>query len=371
MKYREVPIMGPRVGEEEAQAVYEVIKKGHLCEGPKVREFEEAFAAFIGVKHCVVCFNGTVGLHLLWLALGIGPGDEVIVPSLTFISTAVSLLYVGARPVFAEVEPVTFNLDPADVKKKITKNTRIIVPVHYAGQMATMDELAVIAEENGLLLVEDAAEAAGARINGKRAGSCGKAAMFSFTPTKNMTTGEGGLIATDDQSIASKIRLLKNHGMDREYHHVEMGYNYRMTEMQAAMGIVQLGKLKETLEIKIRNAALYASLLAGVEGITVPIIADGRNHTYMIYTLKLDTSKLKLSRDEIMTGLRKRGIQAKLYFPPAHLQPVFAGLGHREGDLPVTEELSRQLLSLPIHSRLTEEDITFVADSLKEILAGE
>ncbi len=261
---RHIPISRPRVGEEEARAVYETIKTGQLCEGPKVREFETAFADLAGVKHAVVCFNGTVALHLLWRALGLGPGDEVIVPSLTFISTAVSLLFVGATPVFADVDRQTYNLDPDDVERKITSRTRAIMPVHYGGQVADMDALMALAEKHGIPVCEDAAEATGARLHGRHAGSFGKASIFSFTPTKNMTTGEGGMITTDDDAIASMVRLLKNHGQDREYHHVEVGYNYRMTEMQAAMGVVQLGKLAETIEIKNRNARHYEAALGAI-----------------------------------------------------------------------------------------------------------
>ena len=267
---REVPISRPNIGEEEARAVYDSILTGQLCEGPKVREFEQAFASMAGTKHAVVCFNGTVALHLLWRALGIGPGDEVIVPSLTFISTAVSLLFVGATPVFADIDRATYNLDPLDAKKRITKKTRAIMPVHYGGQIADMDGLSSLAERHGLILCEDAAEAAGARFRGKHAGSFGKASIFSFTPTKNMTTGEGGMIVTDDDDIAAKVRLLKNHGQDREYHHVEVGYNYRMTEMQAAMGIVQLRKLPDTILCKNNIARHYSTVLSTMEGIIPP-----------------------------------------------------------------------------------------------------
>ncbi|MDQ7824050.1 MAG: DegT/DnrJ/EryC1/StrS family aminotransferase [Candidatus Eremiobacteraeota bacterium] len=365
---REIPILAPRVGEEEARAVSEVIMSGRLVEGPKVQAFEEAFAAMAGVRHAVVCFNGTVALHLLWKALGIGPGDEVIVPSMTFISTAVSLLFVGATPVFAEVDRHTFNLDPDDVAKRITARTKAIMPVHYGGQVAMMDELGEIAASRGIMLCEDAAEAAGAYYKGRHAGSFGSGSIFSFTPSKNMTTGEGGMVTTDDPALAAKVRLLKNHGQDREYHHVEMGYNYRMTEMQAAMGLVQLERLKGTLEIKSRNARFYDRALSQIEGVTPPFVAEERNHTYMLYTLLVDEEKAGISRDELAGRLREKGIQAKIYFPPAHLQPVFRELGHREGGLPVTEGLAGQILSLPVHSLLTEEDLQYVVGSFTAIV---
>jgi len=366
--FREVAISKPRVGEEEARAVYEAVKSGQLCEGPRVREFESTFAQMVGVKHAVVCFNGTVALHLLWRILEVGEGDEVIVPSLTFISTAVSLLYVGAVPVFAEVDPVSFNIDPDDVRRKITTRTKAIMPVHYAGQIADIEALLKIGAEHDIVVSEDAAEAAGAYFRGRHAGSFSRASIFSFTPTKNMTTGEGGLITTDDTDLATRARILKNHGMDREYHHIEAGYNYRMTEMQAAMGIVQFRKLEENIEIKNRNASYLSRELSEIEGIITPAVLPERNHTFMIYSIRIDESKLGVSRDAMLKGLRERGIQAKIYFPPAHLQPVFRARGHMEGDLPVTEGLSRSIISLPIHTSLTEDDLRHVVYSIKEII---
>jgi perosamine synthetase len=369
MKHREVGILRPRVGQEEAQAVYDVIMSGQLCEGPKVREFEEAFASFIGARHAVVCFNGTVALHLLWLSLGIGPGDEVIIPSLTFISTAVSLLYVGAKPVFAEIEPEMYCMDPQDAARRITPRTRAIMPVHYGGQVSRMDEFTKLCRDSGLILCEDAAEAAGAHLGGRFAGTFGSVSIFSFTPSKNITTGEGGMVVTDNADLARRIRMLKNHGQDCEYNHLEVGYNYRMTEMQAAIGLVQLGKFKEILRIKERHALYYTSILSQFPGIMPPVTGPERNHTYMIYTFRIDPGKIGMSRDEIMKKLRERGIQAKIYFPPAHLQPVFKSMGYKEGDLPVTEEIARTIISLPVHSMLTEEDLRYVGDSLDEILA--
>jgi perosamine synthetase len=369
--FREIAISSPRVGEDEARAVYEAVKSGQLCEGPRVREFESEFARMVGVKHAVVCFNGTVALHLLWRILEVGQGDEVIVPSLTFISTAVSLLYVGAVPVFAEVDPVSFNIDPEDVKRKITARTKAVMPVHYAGQIADIEALLKLSDEHSIVVSEDAAEAAGAFFRGRHAGSFGKASIFSFTPTKNMTTGEGGLIATDDDALAERTRLLKNHGMDREYHHVEAGYNYRMTEMQAAMGLVQFRKLNENIEIKNRNAAYLTGELSKIDGIIPPQVLPDRNHTFMIYSIRIDEKKLGIPRDTVLKGLRDRGIQAKIYFPPAHLQPVFRGMGHTEGELPVTEALSKSIISLPIHTRLTEDDLSHMVHSIKEILQEE
>jgi perosamine synthetase len=369
MKPRQICILKPRVGQEEAQAAYDVIMSGQLCEGPRVREFEEAFATFIGAQHAVVCFNGTVALHLLWRALGIGPGDEVIIPSLTFISTAVSLLHVGATPVFADIEPDMYSMDPVDAARRITPRTKAIMPVHYGGQVARMDEFVTLAHERNLVLCEDAAEAAGAHLGGRFAGTFGTISMFSFTPSKNITTGEGGMVVTDNADFARRVRLLKNHGQDCEYHHLEAGYNYRMTEMQAAIGLVQLRRFNEIIGIKERNARHYTSILSRFPGVVPPVTGPERNHTYMIYTFRLKPSETSVTRDEVLKHLRERGIQAKIYFPPAHLQPVFQAMGWKMGDLPVTEEIARAIISLPVHSMLTEEDLQYVSDALQEILA--
>lgn len=368
LQKKDIQILKPDVGEEEARAVYDVIMSGQLCEGNAVRKFEESFASFIGIRNAIACFNGTVALHLLWRSIGLKEGDEVIVPSLTFISTAVSLLYVGAKPVFAEVCEDSYNLDPEDVMKKITCKTKAIMPVHYAGQVGFVDEIDAISKKNGIMFYEDAAEAAGAFYKGRYAGSFARASIFSFTPSKNLTTGEGGMLVTDDDELAARVRLLKNHGIDREYHHIEAGYNYRITEMQAAMGIVQLKKLESTINIRKRNAEFYDRFFSNVEGVITPSIAEERNHTYMIYTIRLNSKKLKISRDEILGKLRERGIQAKIYFPPAHLQPVFVRNGWKKGDLPVTESISNSIISLPVHSRLSEEELNFVASSTRDII---
>lgn len=360
-----IPIANPNVGIEEAKAVFDVVKSGWLNEGKKVKEFENAFARYVKTKHAVACFNGTVGLHLILMAHGVGRGDEVIAPSLSFASTATSVLHCGAKPVFAEIKQDTFNIDPADVEKKITKKTKAIMAVHYAGQSADMDGLRDIAERKGVVLIEDAAEAHGAVYKGRKVGSLGDAALFSFTPTKNITTGEGGVITTNDEKIADKLRVLKNHGQDRQYHHVLVGYNYRMTEMQAAIGIVQLKKLSGILKKKRETANLLSKGLSTVGGITVPYNPPDRTHTYMIYTIKVDQTKYGMSRDDLAEKLRRMGVQTKIYFPPIHLQPMFRDLGYKRGLLPVTEKLVESILSLPCHTKLTKDEINYIVDSIR------
>lgn len=361
-----IPLANPCIGEEEARAVYEVVLSGWISEGKKVKEFEERFAEYIGVKHAITLFNGTVALQAILLAHDIGPGDEVIVPSFTFISTATSVLHVGATPVFADIDPRTYNIDPNDIEHRITKNTQAIMPVHYAGQSADMFPILEIAEKYGLFVFEDAAEAHGAEYHGKKVGSFGNAAMFSFTPTKNITTGEGGMVTTNNDEIAHKIRLLRNHGQDEKYHHIVVGYNYRMTEMQAAMGIEQLKKLDDIIDRKRANAEYLSAKLTKLEGIYPPFVADYRTHTYMLYTIRIDEKVTGVTRDSCIKALRDSGILSGIYFPPVHLQPIFTKSEKTENTLPVTEKIWQQVLSLPFHSKITLEDL----DYLVAVIAG-
>ena len=357
-----IRLADPDVGEEELEAIRSALLSGVLTGGPRTADFENVFANRHGVSHAVAFANGTVALAGIYLALGIGPDDEVIVPSLTFISTATSVLHVGARPVFAEVAGDTFNLDPADVEARLTRRTRAIVAVHYGGQPADLTELGSIAEAAGVHLIEDAAQSHGASYQGRPVGGFGRAAMFSFTPTKNITTGEGGMVTTNDEDLAAKLRLLRNHGQTRLYEHQVLGYNWRITEMQAAMGVIQVGKLDSILERKAANDAYLRSQLASGEDFQLPIARHDRTHPYMLYTLKF----VEGLRDPVMASLLESGIEARLYFPPAHLQPVF-----KEGNshLPRTEILSRQMLSIPFHSKITKVELDRIADQIQKSTA--
>jgi perosamine synthetase len=347
----------PDIGEEEFEAIREVLTSGILTGGEQNVAFEREFAIRHGAEHGITFSSGTSALAAMLLAEGIGPGDEVIVPSMTFISTATSVRHVGATPVFADIDFRSFNIDPESLPALITRRTRAVMTVHYAGQPADLDRLLKVCADNGLLLLEDAAEAAGAEYRGLPVGTFGKSAMFSFTPTKNITTGEGGIVLTSDAETAERLRLLRNHGQRRLYEHVLTGYNWRLTEMQAAMGRVQLRKLDTILARKRANAAWMNSRLETVPNVTPPYRVPNTRPTHMLYTCLLE-----VGRDSVLEFLLSSGIEARVYFPPAHLQAIFE---RQAGSLPVTETVAQRMLSIPMHSLLTREELALVADFLE------
>ena len=363
----EILLASPNIGEEEAQAAYDVVKSGWLNEGKKVECFENNFAEFIGTNHAVAFFNGTVALHSVLTALKLGPGDEVIVPSFTFISTANSVIFTGAKPVFADIDENTFNISPDDTNEKISPRTRAIIPVHYGGQAADMKQLCEIADDRNLLVIEDAAEAHGATYRDHKVGTFGKAGMFSFTPTKNITTGEGGIITTNDEKLSGRLRLLRNHGQISPYHHIILGYNYRMTEVQAAIGIEQLKKLPGIISIKQKNQEYMTKKLSSIKGLTPPFVPADRKHVYMLYTIKIDEKITGVSRDTFMRELQKKGIMTKIYFPPVHMQPFYRDIGY-DDKLPGTEKIFYSVCSLPCHSKLTKIELDYIVNSVKEII---
>jgi len=360
---RKIPFAVPYITKEDVKAVAETIRRTQLSQGPKVEEFERAFAKYLGVKYAVAVFNCTVALHVALAALGIGQGDEIIVPPFTFIATANAVVYQNAKPVFADIDSKTYNIDPNQVKKAITSKTKAIIPVHYGGHPAEMDEIMEIAEKHDLTVIEDAAEAHGAEYKGKKAGNLAHIACFSFYPNKSMTTGEGGMIVTNDAKLAETMKLLRSHGQDYRYHHVLLGYNYRMTELQAALGVVQLKRLDKIVNCKQKLARYYTEQLSETAGLEPPYVSPHVKHGYFLYTIRVK------KRDQVQTQLEKSGIETRVCFPSVHLQPIYRQLyGYKGGEYPVSEKASDTVLSIPIHYSVSTDDQEYIVKHLKEAL---
>ncbi len=343
-----IPIAKPGLCDEEKAAVMAVLDSGMLAQGRQVAEFEARFAELCGVKHAVAVASGTAALWLALAAHGIGPGDEVITTAFSFIASANCILYVGAKPVFVDIEPDTYLPNPSAIEERITERTRAILPVHLYGQPCDMTAIMEIARRHNLVVVEDACQAHGATEQGKPVGGFGTG-CFSFYATKNVTTGEGGIITTDDDALAERLRLLRNHGQSQRYEHTILGYHFRMTEMQAALGLVQLRKLPDLNEQRIANARYLSERLQGVR---LPIVAPGRYHVFHQYTVRVADDRTALQQH-----LQERGIGTSIHYPrPIHHQPVYQSLGYRDG-LPHAEAASRQVLSLPVHPALSHSDL--------------
>ena len=361
-----IPIAAPQIGEEEKSAVMAVLDSGQLAQGPVVEAFEREFAAWCGVKHAIAVNSGTAALHLLMLAHGLGEGDELITSPFTFIASANAALFVGARPVFVDIEPETYCLDPAKVEAAITPRTRAIMPVDLYGHPAAIDELRRIADRHGIALIEDACQAHGASVGGRKVGALGVSASFSFYPTKNMTTGEGGMVTTDDDAIAASVGTLRQHGASQRYHHDTLGYNFRLTDLAAAIGRAQLKKLDRNNEIRRRNASLLDEGLSGTPGIVTPRERPGHRHVYHQYTIRVERD-----RDGFQRRLRELGIGTAVHYPiPVHRQPLYEKLGYDKVSLPASEKMAQSVLSLPVHPALSEADLERIVDSVRKVAAG-
>ena len=320
-----VPVAKPIIGDEEIENVVEVLKSGMIAQGPKVEEFEQKFADWIGTKYAIAVNSGTAALHVALLSCGIGKGDEVITTPFTFIASGNAIVYTGAKPVFADIDLKTYTLNPDTIESLITENTKAILPVHLYGQSANMDRINEIAEKHGLIVIEDAAQAHGATCNGKNVGNMGDMACFSFYPTKNMTTSEGGIITTNDEDLAESAKIFRAHGASVRYHHDAIGYNFRMTDISAAIGLAQLEKIDGFNDKRIENAAYLNEGLKDVEGVITP---------YCAYDSKL------------------------------YNQPIYKSLGF-DGDCPNAEIAADNVISLPVHPSLTKEDLDLVIEAVK------
>ncbi|MCD6429545.1 DegT/DnrJ/EryC1/StrS family aminotransferase [bacterium] len=357
-----IPIAKPVFDDEMISAASNILKSGMVVQGKKVEEFEERFANYIGVKYAVAVSNGTSALHTAILSYNIKSGDEVIVPSFSFIATANSVMMCGAKPVFSDVGE-DFCIDIEDVKEKITPKTKAIMPVHLYGQPCDMKAIMDIVEDHKLILIEDAAQAHGAEFAGKRVGSFGTG-CFSFYATKNMTTIEGGMITTDDKNVYERAKLIRNHGMPERYVHAVFGYNYRMTDVQAAIGLLQLKRLDEWNNTRIKNAELLTSLLSDIEGIITPKRYPKRKHVFHQYTIRI-TPEFRTTREKLIEELRTNNIGSIIYYPiPIHKQKLYQDLGF-DISLPKTEKIAKEVLSLPVHQSVKKEDLEKIANVVR------
>jgi len=357
---RSIPISRPDITEAEKAAVIEVLESGLLAQGTRTAKFEEHFAQMCGVKHAVAVSSGTSALHIALLTNGIGPGDEVLTTPFTFIATVNAILFTGAKPVFVDIEEETFNLDLFQAESLVTSRTKAILPVHLYGQMCDMDKVVAISDRYGLKIIEDACQAISATYNGRCAGSFGTG-TFSLYATKNIMCGEGGMITTDDDGIAEQCRMLRNHGMKRRYYHEMLGYNYRLTDLQAAIGLVQLERLPEFSQKRASNAKYLNSR---IESMIKPKEKQGFKHVWHQYTVRVRKDQ---DRDHVAQQLNNAGIGTGIYYPiPTHKQPYIKEICG-EMTLPVAEQMAKEVISLPVHSQLSTEDLKFIVEEVNKL----
>ncbi|RAL24577.1 DegT/DnrJ/EryC1/StrS family aminotransferase [Thermoflavimicrobium daqui] len=353
------------IRDEVRSAIDDVLENGRYILGPDVKALEEEIAAFCGVKYAVGVANGTDALLLALDAKGIGPGDEVITTPFTFFATAEVVSQLGATPVFVDIDPKTYNIDVSQIKAKINEKTKAIIPVHIFGQPANMDEVVAIANEHDLFVLEDAAQAIGSEYKGRKIGSWGHAATFSFFPTKNLGGyGDGGMVVTNDEELAKKIRILRVHGSNPKYYHSVVGYNSRLDELQAAILRVKLRYLNQWNEARRQKASLYDELLKDTPVVT-PYCAENRSHIYHLYIIQAT------ERDDLMKYLKEKGISTGVYYPvPLHQQDVYNYLGYEEGSLPNAEYMAKRTFALPLYAELEDETIHYIADAVKSFYQG-
>ena len=358
-----IPAAKPLIGDEEREAVDRVLRSGMLAQGPEVAAFEEEFSKYVGGRHCVAMNSGTSALHLGFIAAGIKPGDEVIVPSFSFAATANSVVLAGGVPVFADIDPKTFNIDPDHAESLITNKTKAIMPVHLYGQIAAMERFAEISAKHGIHIIEDAAQGHLTSLNGKNSGEFGVVASFSFYPTKNMTAGEGGMVVTDSPEIARTLKLLRNQGQEIRYQNEIIGFNTRMTDIHAAIGRVQLRKLPGWTAQRQANAAY---LDANLQGVVIPFVSPNTKHSYHQYTIRIAHGDATV-RDEFMKRIGEKGVGSGVYYPtPIHRLPSF----NLNLDLPETELVIKECLSLPIYPSLTQSELETIVSVVNEVAAA-
>ena len=366
-----VHLSRPDITEKEIEAVCEVLRSPNLSLGPKLGEFEQAFIKYTGRKHAIAVNSGTSGMHLAMLALGIGPGDEVITTPFTFIATSNTVMMAGAKPVFADIDPVTMNLDHTKIEEKITDRTKAILPIEAFGNPAYFDKYLEIARKHNLLLIEDSCEALGSALNGKKAGAFGDISFYAFYPNKQITTGEGGIIITDNDQWADMCFSLRNQGRGVGggwLSHPRLGYNFRLSDINCALGIVQLSRLDEFKAKRKEVAAYYQQLLADEDRLIVPTVGKGIDMSWFVFVVRVKNITLE-KRNQVLKDMHAEGIQVSNYFAPVHLQPFMVEkFGYKVGDFPVTDATCSCTIALPFHNNLSKGDAELVCETLKKVL---
>ncbi|NLK97753.1 MAG: UDP-4-amino-4,6-dideoxy-N-acetyl-beta-L-altrosamine transaminase [Epulopiscium sp.] len=368
------------IDEDDIQAVINVLKSDYLTTGPAIEEFENQLKTITGAKYAVAISNGTAALHAACFAAGIGEGDEVITTPMTFAATSNAVLYCGGTPVFADINPETYNIDPKDIRRKITNKTKGIIPVHYTGQPCDMDEIMQIAKEHNLIVIEDAAHALGAEYKGRKIGSIGDMTTFSFHPVKPVTTGEGGAITTNDEELYQKLMLFRSHGITRDremllndnaawyYEQHVLGYNYRMTDIQAALGCSQLNKLESFLQKRREYAEMYNEAFKDLDGVIIQKQLNDTLSGWHLYVLQLDTDKIRPDRRVIFDELRIHNIGVNVHYIPVYYHPYYQKLGYKKGLCPNAEKLYDRIITLPLFPKMSKEDIMYVIKIVKELV---
>jgi len=375
-----VPFASPLISDDEIAEVVDTLKSGWLTTGPKVQRFEKEFAQFVGSKYAIAVSSCTAALHLALVATGIGPGDEAITTPFTFVATANVILHVGAKPIFVDIRPDTFNIDVEKISAVITPKTRAIIPVHYAGQPCEMDEIMEIATKHKLLVIEDAAHAIAAEYKGRKVGTIGDVTCFSFYATKNLMTGEGGMVTTNHAELAEKIRILSLHGMSKDawkrytatgswyYEVLSPGYKYNMTDIQASLGIHQLQKLEIFQKRREEIVKAYNQAFAGLDAVVPPFVQPGVKHAWHLYVIKIVPERLKIDRNRFIEALKEEGVGTSVHFIPVHLHPYYREkFGFKRGDFPRAEEAYDRVISLPLYPKMSDEDVGHVIEAVRKV----
>lgn len=379
---RYIPYGRQWIDEDDIKAVEEVLRSDYLTTGPKIAEFEQKLIEITGAKYAVAIANGTAALHAACFAAGISAGDEVITTPITFAASANAAFYCGGTPVFADIDSKTYNIDPDDIKRKITRKTKAIIPVHFTGQPCDMEPILKIAEKYGLTIIEDSAHAIGAVYKGQKIGSIADMTTFSFHPVKQITTGEGGAITTNDKQLYERMIMFRSHGITRNgdkminnegpwfYEQQSLGYNYRMTDIQAALGISQLGKLDMFIRKRKEYVKIYNNAFGGIEEVIIPEQLDGTESSWHLYIIQLKLERLKKGRKEIYEDLVKEGIGVNVHYIPVYYHPYYQKMGYKKGLCPKAEALYERIITLPLYPKMSRDDVEYVIEKVKKVCVG-